>query len=177
MPFRPLLLALVLLAACGTAYRDRDIAMSTEQDFDVSRYLGTWYEIARFPVPFQTGCTATKATYGALDEDSITVLNQCHKGTTDGPLRQIAGTADVVGPGRLKVQFASVPFIRADYWVLWVDDGYNTAVVGVPNGRAGWILARTPQITPHKRAEAENRLRAAGYDVGALIDTPQTRAE
>lgn len=67
--------------------------------------------------------------------------------------------------------------IRADYWVLWVDDGYNTAVVGVPNGRAGWILARTPQISPHKRAEAENRLRAAGYDVGALIDTPQTRAE
>lgn len=164
------LATLILLTACGSVYRDTRVSMSAQADFEATKYLGVWYEIARFPVPFQEGCTATTATYGAMDEDTISVLNKCRKDTPSGPLRQIEGTADIVGPGKLKVQFASVPFIRADYWVLWVDEAYETAVVGVPNGRAGWILARNPQITAERRDRAEQILRANGYDTTNLID-------
>ena len=164
-----LLFALLALTACGTAYRDTSTAIVAQSDFDVGQYLGKWYEIARFPVVFQRGCTATTATYGAVDATTISVQNTCRDGAPDGPLRSVSGTAELVGPGQLKVQFSSVPFVRAPYWVLWVDEGYETAVVGVPNGRAGWILARTPEISPARRAQAESVLRKNGYDPQGLL--------
>lgn len=173
---KPLLTATLLLAllltACGTQYRDTTTPITAQQDFDAARYLGTWYEIARYPVPFQEGCTATTATYGAVDADTISVLNQCREGRPDGPLKEISGTADLAGPGQLKVQFTSVPFIRAPYWVLWVDETYETAVVGVPNGRAGWILARSPRISEARRSKADSVLRQNGYDPAQLFEVP-----
>ncbi len=163
--------ALLLLTACGPVYRDVNAPMRAQKDFEVTRYLGTWYEIARFPVPFQKDCTATTATYGAVDEKTISVLNRCRRERPSGPVAQVEGTATMEAPGQLAVQFSSVPFIRAPYWVLWVDETYETAVVGVPNGRAGWILARTPEISQAKRAFAEEVLRANGYNPSRLIET------
>jgi apolipoprotein D and lipocalin family protein len=171
---RLILPLLLLLAACGESYRDRDIVMTPKQDFDPARYLGEWYEIARFPVAFQRGCAATTATYGASDaETTVSVLNRCREGTVDGPVRTIAGTGEIVGPGQLEVSFFTIPLLSAPYWVLWTDDRYQTAVVGVPSGRAGWILARTPAISAQRRAEAEAVLRRAGYDTSRLLSTPQ----
>jgi apolipoprotein D and lipocalin family protein len=169
----PILLALT--ACAGAQYRDTDVPIVAQADFDVPRYLGIWYEIARYPVVFQEGCTAVTATYGPVDADTISVLNTCHEGAPEGPERTISGTADIVGPGQLKVKFASVPFIAAPYWVLWVDPAYRTAVVGVPSGRAGWILSRTPVIDDATRARAEEALLANGYDPALLVNTPQAR--
>jgi apolipoprotein D and lipocalin family protein len=126
-----------------------------------------------FPVSFEEGCTATTADYGPIDADTISVLNTCRKGSPDGPAERIAGTAEIVAPGELEVRFSGVPFVAADYWVLWVDADYRTAVVGVPSGRAGWILARTPAISPARRAEAEAVLSRNGYDPSRLYDVPQ----
>ena len=167
---RPLLLLalLGLLAACAS-YRDRAAPMAT-QAIDPARYAGTWVEIAAFPVWFQRGCTATTATYAVTGPDTLSVVNTCRDGAPDGPERRIAGTAEVVGPGRLSVRLGAVPF-AAPYHVLWVDADYETAVVGVPNGRAGWILARTPEIAPDTRARAEAVLRANGYAPDRLVDT------
>lgn len=164
---------LLTLAACGTQYRDRTQPIEAQADVDVSRYLGTWYEIARFPVPFQRGCVATTARYGQLEQGGISVVNSCRQDGLDGPLRQIEGRADVVGPGKLEVHFTRIPFVKAPYWILWIDDAYTTAVVGVPNGRAGWILARTPTLSAPLRARAETVLRQNGYDTSALIEVPQ----
>lgn len=171
-----MILTLVLLAACGGSYRDDSVAMTAKSDLDAQRYTGLWYEIARFPVSFQKGCTATTAEYGLLNESTLTVLNTCRQDTPDGPVNQIAGQAEIVAPGQLKVSFDGVPFVRGDYWVLWVDDQYETAVVGVPSGSAGWILARTPEITSARRAEAEAILRANGYDLSKLIEVAQPPA-
>ncbi|MEO0653616.1 MAG: lipocalin family protein, partial [Pseudomonadota bacterium] len=83
----------------------------------------------------------------------------------------IAGTAEVAGPGRFAIRFDSVPFVRAPYWVLWVDEGYRTAVVGVPSGRAGWILNRDPQIPEDRFNAALQVLEFNGYDTSRLIRT------
>lgn len=163
---------LLFLLSCGTQYRDRDALITAQADVEISRYLGTWYEIARFPVPFQRGCVATTARYEALGEAVVSVTNRCRQGDVDGPVRQIKGSAEVVAPGKLQVQFTRIPFVKAPYWILWVDDTYTTAVVGVPNGRAGWILARAPVIDAARRAQAEGVLRRNGYDTSALIDIP-----
>lgn len=156
------------LAACGTVYRDTSVGMTSMAIFDPARYAGTWYEVASFPTPFQSGCARTRAEYG-LAGDGLSVRNSCLR---DGNRVAIEGSATVVGPGRLKVRLDGVP-VAADYWVLWVDEGYRTAVVGVPSGRAGWILNRTPDIPADRLAAAREVLRFNGYDLSQLRVTPQ----
>lgn len=153
-------------------YRDTDVPIASKALFEPEKYLGTWYEIARFPVPFEAGCAGVTAEYGALPDGRISVLNTCR--TLDGAVRTtIAGTAEVVGPGRLEVSFPSVPFGAADYWVLWTDDGYRTAVVGAPNGRSGWILNREPTIPEDRLNAAREVLDFNGYDLDRLVMVPQ----
>ncbi|MBT8425184.1 MAG: lipocalin family protein [Silicimonas sp.] len=165
----------LLLAACAanTGYRDRDVEMTSMAVFDPSRYLGTWYEIARFPVSFQKGCSDVRAIYGDDGAGGLTVRNTCLR---NGEMTTIDGTADIVGPGRLKVRLGGVPF-AADYWVLWVDEGYRTAVVGVPSGRAGWILNRDPEIPADRLDAARSVLDFNGYDLGRLQRTAHGGSE
>ena len=66
-----LLAALVALAACvGPSYRDAGVTIAAQRDFEPERYLGRWYEIARYPVRFEEGCTATTAEYGPIDAET-----------------------------------------------------------------------------------------------------------
>ncbi|MCG6884666.1 MAG: lipocalin family protein [Silicimonas sp.] len=170
---RVLVAALLLfLAACGSTYRDRGVPISSMAVFQPERYAGTWYEVASFPTPFQKGCTRTRAEYGLLDDGRLSVRNTCVRG---GALAVIEGSAQVTGPGRLSVRLNGVPF-PADYWVLWVDEGYRTAVVGSPSGRAGWILNRDPQIPADRLEAARSVLAFNGYDVSRLVRTPQGTA-
>ena len=134
--------------------------------FDPAAYAGRWVEVARYPTPFQSDCVATSATYGPPDGITLSVLNACR--TADGTVETITGSAELVGPGRLKVRLAGVP-VAADYWVLWVDEGYRTAVVGVPSGRAGWILNRDDTIPEDRLQAALQVLDFNGYDTSALI--------
>ena len=86
---------------------------------------------------------------------------------------EIEGEARLGGPGRPEVSFGSVPFVRAPYWVLWVAEDYRSAVVGVPSGRAGWILHRDPVMPPDRLEAARRILAFNGYDLSALRMTPQ----
>lgn len=165
-------LACLFLAACGSIYRDSSVGMTSMAVFDPERYAGLWYEVASFPTPFQRGCTNTQADYALEDDGTIGVRNACFK---NGALSVIEGSATVAGPGRLKVRLDGVPF-AADYWVLWVDEGYRTAVVGTPSGRAGWVLNREPSIPADRLAAAEEVLRFNGYDVSELRRTTQDTA-
>ncbi|MFD0980748.1 lipocalin family protein [Tropicimonas aquimaris] len=152
-------------------YRDTETQMSVVQNLDVDRYMGTWYEIARFPNRFEQGCEGVTADYARTGDGEISVINTCRKGAPDGPIERAEGEAEVVAPGRLKVSFVPwLPFARGDYWVLHIDPAYSVAVVGEPSGKTGWILARSPQISSAKRAEAEAELERNGYDPTQLRD-------
>ena len=168
---RAFIVLLLSLAACAPTYRDTSVGMTSMAVFDPARYAGLWYEVARFPAPFQAGCTHTSAEYG-LTPSGLSVRNSCLK---EGKRVVIEGSAQVSGPGRLKVRLAGVP-VAADYWVLWVDEGYRTAVVGVPSGRAGWILNRTPDIPADRLQASREVLAFNGYDLSALRMTPQDGA-
>jgi apolipoprotein D and lipocalin family protein len=178
------LIIFALLAACATpfegeklggfgeVYRDLDVPIASKAVFDPDRYLGTWYEVARYPVLFERGCVGVTATYGKRDDGAISVLNICRN--PDGMVKsRIEGKAEIVGPGRLAVSFPSVPFGASDYWVLWVDEGYRTAVVGAPNGKSGWILNRDPQLPVDRLNAAREVLDFNGYDLDRLMEVPQ----
>ncbi len=170
---KTLLCALVplLLVGCAFApsYRDTSVPITSMAMFDPEKYSGEWFEVASFPVVFQEGCSNTTATYVGLPDGKLAVLNECE--TPEGT-EQIAGQAEVVGPGRLEVRLEGVPF-AADYWVLWVDDSYETAAVGVPSGRAGWVLSREPDISPSRLQAAIDVFEFNGYDVERLEMTVQ----
>ncbi len=97
---RTMLLAAVLLAGCATSTTKRLglPPLTTVDHVELSRYLGTWYEIASFPQRFQKGCTATTANYTLRDDGLIRVLNRCRKDALDGPEDEAQGLARVVDP-------------------------------------------------------------------------------
>ncbi|SFH21052.1 apolipoprotein D and lipocalin family protein [Palleronia marisminoris] len=169
-------LALLVLAACARemplapvpSYRDSNVMIASIASFDPARFAGRWYEIASFPTPSRQGCTDAQSTY-ALVAEGLRVVNTCLRG---GRAERIVGTARVTGPGRLDMQLDGV---LGTYWVLWVDEGYRTAVIGMPSGRGGWILNRDPTIPPDRLAAAREILDFNGYDLSRLRMTPQSR--
>ena len=157
---------LLALSLTSGAARNAETAQ-----LDLSRYLGTWYEIARYDHFFERGCVGVTATYEQAQGDRIKVTNRCVKGPDlQGEVKKIEGKAwvpDPEEPGKLKVQFFW-PF-RADYWVLEVAPDYSWALVGDPSGKTCWILSRTPQLPDDVYETLTEKLRARGYDPEKLI--------
>jgi len=161
--------ALGLTSPAAAGYRDTSQPIEVVVNLDLQRYLGKWYEIARFPNRFERGCQGVTAEYALNSDDTIQVVNTCHKGSPDGPVEVAEGKARVVAPGKLEVTFVPwLPFAKGEYWVLHVDSAYSFAVVGEPSGKTGWILARNPALAPAYYATALSVLQSMGYDTGKL---------
>lgn len=164
-------LLLLPLVACDEA---DDSTLQTVESVDVEQYMGTWYEIANFPMRFQEGCTGTTATY-SLDGDKVKVLNRCFIDTLDGEEEVAEGWARVVDTesnAKLEVSFFR-PF-WGDYWVIDLADDYSYAVVGHPDRSYLWILSRTPQMDEQVYAGILERLvDESGYDLTPLTVTDQ----
>jgi apolipoprotein D and lipocalin family protein len=171
--------ALALVAGCATSTTER-LRLPTLQTVvhvDLSRYLGTWYEIASFPNRFQRGCMATTATYTLRADGDIDVLNRCRKGSLDGAEASAMGRARVVDrttQAKLEVSFFR-PF-WGDYWIIDLAGDYAYAVVGHPGRDYLWILARAPTMSEATYQGILTRLRAQGYDTTRLVRTPQVAA-
>ncbi|MGZ8294503.1 MAG: lipocalin family protein [Telluria sp.] len=157
-----------------------DAPLSTIAALDVPRYMGTWYEIAKFPNRFQKKCAGfTKATYSTLPDGTLQVANSCRtaSGDTDeaiGAARQVGGPASP----KLKVRFAPaflsfIPMVWGDYWVIDLDPGYQLAAVSEPKREYLWILSRTPKVDKAAYDALLARLAAKGLDVGKLDLTRQ----
>ncbi len=173
-----ILLALFGLAACSSPPVNRDAnagPLQTVAYVDTERYLGRWYEIARFPNRFEEGCEGVTADYALRDDGLISVVNTCYEGAPDGDKKEAKGRARIVDAAtnaKLEVSFFG-PF-WGDYWVIGLAEDYSLALVGEPEGRYLWILSRTPTISDEVRASALSDLQAMGYDTDALYWTEQT---
>jgi apolipoprotein D and lipocalin family protein len=147
---------------------------------DLDRYAGVWYEIARFPNWFQRRCASDiRATYARRPDGAIDVVNQCRE--ESGRLVDAKGIARVVDTrtsAKLKVRFAPaalsfLPFVWGDYWILGLADDYSWAVVGSPDRKYLWVIARTPMPDVGAYASAIAAARANGFEVERLLKTPQ----
>lgn len=144
--------------------------LATVPHVDLNRYLGEWYEIARYPNRFQKNCAASKATYTLRPDGLIDVLNECFDGDYRHVLRSVRGKARVVdrtGNAKLKVTFFW-PF-SGDYWIIDLGEQYQYAVVGHPDRKYLWILGREKIMDEELYKEILLRLAAHGYDPGKLI--------
>jgi apolipoprotein D and lipocalin family protein len=166
-PVMPTLIAVSLFANAAT---DRPLQVVTA--VDLARYGGKWYEIARLPNWFQRKCVSdTSATYTLREDGKITVVNECR--TADGRATSVKGTARAAlkaGPNaKLKVTFFW-PFY-GDYWIIDLDPEYRWAVVGEPDRKYLWILARESRIEDAVLDGILARVKAQGYDLANLLRT------
>ena len=160
---------LSLLLGIGTVHSEPLPELAVVTNVEIERYLGTWYEIARYPNRFQKGCVAVTADYSLRDDGKIRVVNACRKGSPDGPIKRIEGKAWVVDRetnAKLRVQFFW-PFWGA-YWIIDLGKDYEYAVVGHPKRKYLWILSRTPEMSPEPYQAIVERLIEQGYDPGRL---------
>ncbi|QZA78054.1 lipocalin family protein [Deefgea tanakiae] len=157
-----------LLASQSLMAADLPPVQSVPQ-VDLARYVGTWHEIARFPMYFQNQCVGDiTANYSKMDNGKIKVINRCR--TKEGEFDQAEGSASVVentGNAQLKVSFFW-PF-RADYWIIGLDPEYRWAVVGNPNRKYLWILSRSETMAPNDLAAAKTSAVAQGFDLTKLM--------
>ncbi len=140
---------------------------------ELSRYTGTWYEIARYPNRFQKSCTDASAAYKLGSDGSFTVLNSCLK---NGRLDTTKGKALVVDPtanAKLRASFFW-PF-SFDYWIIDLGADYDYAVVSVPNREYLWILARSPQMDDALYQQILDRLKKQGFDIYRLEKTQHVK--
>lgn len=144
------------------------------KDFDIERYLGTWYEIARYNHKFERGLVGVTATYSFRDDGKIKVLNSGFKESLNGNRSEAIGKAKIPNPdepAKLKVSFFW--FFYADYFVLELDENYQWAAIGSSSDSYLWILSRTPQIEENLYNELLNTLTNRGYDINKLIKVEQ----
>ncbi|MDX2372709.1 lipocalin family protein [Psychrobacter sp. PP-21] len=154
---------------------------TTVDNVDLNSYAGTWYEVGRLPMYFQRKCAGdVTANYTQkTDGSGIIVTNKCM--AADGSDIVAEGLAKPVDDSgsKLKVTFLPkwirwIPVGRADYWVLARDEDYKTALVGTPDKKYLWLLARSPNISQETYAKYRQIAQQQGYDLKEFMLTSQT---
>ena len=172
--FHLFLIITTLLVCNCTKTQSQMIDKTTVKELDLNRYLGKWYEIARFPHSFEKNLMGVTATYRLKDGGMIEVLNEGFKGTLDGDHSKAIGKAKIpnkLEPGKLKVSFFWIFY--ADYFVLELDPNYQYVMIGSSSEKYFWILCRTPQMDPAVYNMLCDKARKRGYNLDKLYKVPQ----
>lgn len=167
------LAALPLLNAC-TAPPD---GVAVVSPFDVKRYAGKWFEIARLDHSFERGLSDVNATYRLEADGSVAVINRGHD-AAKGEWQEAVGRALFTGDSNtasLKVSFFG-PFFGG-YHVIALDPDYRWAMVIGPNTDYLWILAREKQLPAGVRERLVAQALALGVDTNELIWVEHRRSD
>lgn len=147
---------------------------------DLSRYVGNWFEIAKYPNRFQKQCIAnTVATYTVKSNGRIEVRNECllKGGKTETAIGE-AKVADKKTNSKLKVRFAPtalsfLPFVWANYWIIDLDPEYGYVVIGEPKRQYFWILSRKSSMDDAQYQKILRRAESMGFSPAKIEKTPQ----
>lgn len=144
---------------------------STTPTLDIRRFMGRWYEIARYEHRFEKGMTHVSATYTLSGNGKIEVLNE---GLKEGKHKQIKGRAkqpNPQDPGKLKVSFFL--WFYSDYYVLYIDPEYHYLLVGSSSDKYLWIMSREKSLAKETLDQLIDKLRVRGYDTDKLLFVAQ----
>lgn len=167
------LLCVFGLASCGSAQETdmKSIDNQTVSSLDLSKFVGQWYEIARYDHKFEKGMSNVSATYSIGENGKIAVLNE---GMRDGKAKSIKGKAkqpDPNDPGKLKVSFFL--WFYSDYYVLYADPEYKYLLVGSSTDKYLWIMSREKSVPEDVMAGLLADLQSRGYDTDRLLFVEQ----
>jgi len=173
-----LVLFFVFLAvACPKRLQAQTAGNSVVPYVDLSKYLGLWYEIARYDAWFQKNALASTAHYSLRKDGNIKVVNTLWKKSNPSETQSAVAKAwvfDKKTNAKLKVEFFW-PF-AGDYWIIQLGENYEYAVVGSPKKDYLWILCRKPVMDEAVYNKILAKLVEQGYDINKLIkDVPQVK--
>lgn len=162
-----LLGALGAAAGCGTGVPE---GLAPVAGFELERYLGKWYEIARLDHRFERGLTNVSAEYSMREDGGVTVLNRGYNRDKE-KWSEARGKAKFIGDpavGSLKVSFFG-PFYGGYHIIALDTDAYEWAMVAGPNRSYLWILSRETALEPAVLSDLVGRAREWGFDTDKLI--------
>lgn len=171
----PFLALTMLFVATGCSYKPANV--QGVSNFDPQKYMGVWYEIARFDFRFEKDLDNVSAMYTLNDKGDIEVLNSGYN-YKKHQWQKAQGLAKSVGDenvAELKVSFFG-PFYSG-YNVLSIDDNYTYALVGGKDLDYLWILSREKQIPEHVKTDFLKKASALGYDTDKLIWVKQDKSD
>ena len=170
------------ILSSSAAYAEPKPLVAAEK-VELDKYLGVWYEVARKPMYFERKCIYDiTATYTLNENGNIVVDNKCYD--AEGNLQQSVGEAFIANApfnSKLRVSFLPegvrwIPLGRGDYWIVKLDDDYQTVLVGEPRRKYLWILSRTAQPEKAQIHDYLNYAKTQGYAIDDVI-YPQHRSE
>lgn len=161
-----LLVVLLLLLLLRRSGVPDPVGRRPVREFDLARYMGRWYEIARLDNRFERRLEHVEAHYRALSDECVEVLN-CGTDARTGRRRVVRGKARTGRyPGWLRVSFFW--FFYTDYIVLELGEDYGWALVGGRSGKFLWVLSREPSLPAATLDRILQRARDRGYAVERL---------
>ena len=159
---RSLIMCFTFFAGCNAQTK---VDNSVSGDLNLDKYLGDWYEIARFDHKFERGIQFCKANYSLREDGKVAVKNT---GIKNGKPSEANGKAKFTdNPRVLRVSFFG-PFY-GDYRIMHLDPDYQWVLVGGSDESYLWILARTSKISDKVKETMLNEAMRRGYDVNKLI--------
>jgi apolipoprotein D and lipocalin family protein len=180
---KPLLIVVLMFSTLlsGIAQKDAEPKQVANKElpfvagFEPKQYLGKWYEVARLPVAIQPAETLATAEYSPSKEPGKVVVKNIAYDKEGKVVSTITGEARIVAgdpPGRLMVGFGPVKPDAPNYYVIHVDADYQHAIVGVPDRKSLWILARKVPVPQRSLDELRMLAKEAGFDTSRLILAP-----
>ncbi len=148
----------------------QDTDLKTVPSVDISRYMGTWYQISGNPTEYEKSCLCSRQKLEALADGTVSVYNSCTLSTVSGPLSEIKGIAtNVHSPfnSRFTVDFGLGKL--GNYWIIALDPEYNWAVVSEPTRKSLFVISKTPQMSTVDYSQA---LTAAGSQTDISLLQP-----
>lgn len=158
--------------SCQTNKNNKTMNTTTVSNLDVNRFMGSWYEIARYEHSFEKGMTHVKANYSLLPDGTIRVLNS---GMKNGKKKEIEGKARKKkgSNSNSKLEVSFFLWFYSDYFVFELDENYQYAVIGSSSDKYLWILSRTPQLPQSTINDLLIKIKKRGYDTSKLYFVPQ----
>ena len=163
------------ITGCFTPKELNTESIPSIKNFDLKRYLGMWYEVARLPHSFESGLDQVTATYTLQEDGAIKVLNKGFN-NSEGVWKEASGKAyipDTLAGALLKVSFFWIFY--ADYKIIVLDTvNYSYAMVTSSSKKYLWILSRSPQLDQSVYNELVRKASEWGFNTSQLYMVPQS---
>jgi apolipoprotein D and lipocalin family protein len=169
----PLCLLTAGLSGCKATVKTEPLR-AIDRHVDLKKFMGDWYVIAHIPTFIETQAYNAVESYQLDPDGTIATTFKFNKGSLDGPLKTYNPRGFVYNRetnAEWRMQFVW-PF-KAAFLITSLADDYQTTIIGVPDRKYVWIMARTKTISPETYAEMVKKLENSGHDISKLRRVPQ----
>ena len=162
--------SVIVLLGLGGCTPTPKLSLKTVESVNLDRYMGKWIEIARYENRFEKGCVGASAEYKRTDS-FVSVTNRCFDASGIQTGEAIGRAYPVEGSNNSKLEVSFFRPFYGDYWVLMLSDDYRYSVVGDPDRKYLWILAREGILSEKDKKTILTTLPSLGYDPQKLYWT------